>query len=360
MTAGYYRKYFLQQFELAFDLKEFYLAIFGFLFFHGCAYVLAIYSQKHNLMTDVMVRVFFFIIQVILMFIFEHKLHLFQMKLLLQVFLNAVFIFFSAQMNPIFTYILLSVLMGPQFRRIYKRYQREIDQALKNDVSLEVYTHQTDKKLHDESQDQDIPLPTTSSKSSLGAEDSVLDTPWFSFFMSIALFSFLIWMREELTPDFFHFVTCMVEEEGHFIWIMYLWLNYKCFLRMDSTSSRFLSDAQRYEERLKIVVRGVIEIVISLLIMWWALSDSYSLFYCLAIYAFAAVRSVYAEQLDLMIWVFCVTYMLQNMLVNLFDFIVFKKALGFYDEMDFQEMFSYKLFQFVLCAIISFVYSQCL
>jgi len=54
-----------------------------------------------------------------------------------------------------------------------------------------------------------------------------------TFFFSILLLCVLIKYRDPLTPDFLHFTTCMVEEEAHFIWVMFLWLSYKCFLDVD-------------------------------------------------------------------------------------------------------------------------------
>ena len=48
--------------ELVLDTKEFGLAIMGFAIYHYCAYVLAFYAQKHNMLTDMVVRSFFMII----------------------------------------------------------------------------------------------------------------------------------------------------------------------------------------------------------------------------------------------------------------------------------------------------------
>jgi hypothetical protein len=36
--------------------------------------------------------------------------------------------------------------------------------------------------------------------------------------------------REEITPDFWHFVTCLTEEEGHYLCCFIYWMIYKCFL----------------------------------------------------------------------------------------------------------------------------------
>lgn len=40
------------------------------------------------------------------------------------------------------------------------------------------------------------------------------------------------------------------------------------------------------------------------------------------------------------------------------DFLLFQHLIGYYQDILFQKMFSYKLFQFILCLLISFLYSQ--
>jgi len=88
-------------------------------------------------------------------------------------------------------------------------------------------------------------LPGVASQSKGPESPDKIEEVWNSaacdFVFSIVLFCFFIAYREELTPEFFHFVTCMVEEEGHFIWIMFLWLTYKCYLTMDPTVIQLLT-----------------------------------------------------------------------------------------------------------------------
>lgn len=56
--------------------------------------------------------------------------------------------------------------------------------------------------------------------------------------------------------------------------------------------------------------------------------------------------------------VFLVLYFGQNFVVNSIDFVIYKHMLGFYNDELFLRMFSYKLFQFVNCTLISFVFAQ--
>jgi len=64
--------------------------------------------------------------------------------------------------------------------------------------------------------------------------DDFVNGPVFEFLFSIGLFVLLMKIREPLMPDFFHFTTCLAEDEAHFCWVMLLWLSYKCMLTLDS------------------------------------------------------------------------------------------------------------------------------
>ena len=143
-----------------FDMKEFIFALLGFAIFQICAFVLAGYAHDHSkflififysyifllfidLLTDLIVRFFFIIIQIILMLIFESKLHFFQHKILCLVVLNAVLLLMVSQMNPIKSYVLLYVISYPYFYRLEESLSDSIDQAFVNDVHLDYYTHKS-------------------------------------------------------------------------------------------------------------------------------------------------------------------------------------------------------------------------
>ena len=72
------------------------------------------------------------------------------------------------------------------------------------------------------------------------------------------------------------------------------------------------------------------------------------------------VRAIYSEIIDMIAWFFLVTYLMQNFIVNIIDYFLFHKALGYYNDIQFQQMFSYKLFQTILCLLIATIYSQSL
>ena len=64
----------------------------------------------------------------------------------------------------------------------------------------------------------------------LGLFDKFLYGPFFNFFVSILVLSWLIRNREIVTPDFCHLITHMEDDEVHFTWILSLWIVFKCFL----------------------------------------------------------------------------------------------------------------------------------
>jgi len=47
--------------------------------------------------------------------------------------------------------------------------------------------------------------------------------------LSIGIMMYLMWLKEYVTPDFFHFVICLGEDAAHSIWIIFLWLTFKCY-----------------------------------------------------------------------------------------------------------------------------------
>jgi hypothetical protein len=50
-----------------------------------------------------------------------------------------------------------------------------------------------------------------------------------SIFSTVLLIT-LLKNRDNLTPDFFHFITCVEEEHGHLLWNFFLWATYKAYL----------------------------------------------------------------------------------------------------------------------------------
>jgi len=73
------------------------------------------------------------------MLVFEYKMHFFQHRLLQMVIVNAFLIGFSVQMNPLATFLLVQIAMGPYYARIEALIKPEIEKAMSIDINLEDY-----------------------------------------------------------------------------------------------------------------------------------------------------------------------------------------------------------------------------
>ena len=111
-------------------------------------------------------------------------------------------------------------------------------------------------------------------------------------------------------------------------------------------------------ERVKIVVRSAIELCIALLANQALVPDYWPWVYCYSMFIFASIRTVYKDHLDLTASIFIIVYFTQNFIVNTIDFCVYKHMMGFYHDEQFLKMFSFKIWQFAMCLLISFIYAQ--
>lgn len=86
------------------------------------------------------------------------------------------------------------------------------------------------------------------------------ESPIAESIFSVALICILVVYREETTPEFLHFVTCVVDEEVHFCFVMLVWLFWRCFLEPEPTSLDQMSHEKVVVERIKIVVKAALEL----------------------------------------------------------------------------------------------------
>lgn len=151
-----------------------------------------------------------------------------------------------------------------------------------------------------------------------------METPVFDFFQSVFILLVLINYREVITPDFIHFITCMVDEEAHFICIMLYWMFWKCFLMPDPQLEKMHDTAQKVENRFKTVARAFIELTLCLAVSHTTFDSAFPWMYCYFVFAFVAFRSIYFEYMDLTVTLFVALYCFQNFGVNMIDFMVYK------------------------------------
>lgn len=75
--------------------------------------------------------------------------------------------------------------------------------------------------------------------------EKIVTGPFVDFFWSIAVLTVMIKIRKDATPDFFGFMANLEAEEANFIWIMFLWIVFKCSLRLDDSTEQLLSSNQK-------------------------------------------------------------------------------------------------------------------
>ena len=73
------------------------------------------------------------------------------------------------------------------------------------DPNLEVYEHKTDKDRSEQANG----LPGMAKASSNATLGTVMKNPFVDFFWSIGLLCLLFHIRDNFTPDIFHFLTCV-------------------------------------------------------------------------------------------------------------------------------------------------------
>ena len=120
----------------------------------------------------------------------------------------------------------------------------------------------------------------------------------------------MIEFRKSLLPRMLAIMTAFSssddDEECAYLWVTFLWLASKNFLKSEESPNR----EKLLEHRLKAVVLGLIEMTVSLLLMTAHLTDHYGWLVCLVTFAFFALVTMFQEVLGLAACVFILTYSL--------------------------------------------------
>jgi hypothetical protein len=129
-----------------------------------------------------------------------------KLRVLLCVWLNCAIKACSVEANPFETCIVLWIAIEPVFNHY--------DSALKASA---------------EKRQKPEPSCLTELPLSMPREDKKLSTGHFSPSLKVTLKSvffmtYLLSRRHELTPDFFHYVTCLNEDLQHMLWLWLLWI----------------------------------------------------------------------------------------------------------------------------------------
>lgn len=167
--------------------------------------------------------------------------------------------------------------------------------------------------------------------------------------ISVGFLVYLMMMKEDITPDFFHFLMCLHEDYCHYIWIAFLWFSYKCYF-IKQKNSENISENSNITLILIECLAGLLlagELNLSTLIIFGLGSGVFIL------------RLKLSTHVTLALYFFLFIYLTSNFVVNMIDFGLFKlNQTGYYHDYDFLKSFSYKIYQALLGAIFSFLYAQ--
>lgn len=157
---------------------------------------------------------------------------------------------------------------------------------------------------------------------------------------------YLMWLKEYVTPDFFHFVMCLGEDATHSIWIIFLWLTFKCYLSKP-TSHQHVPD-NLYQ------VLTFLEGLVGLLLAGELRIST--LFIFTSATALLMLRLRNPESMNTPIFYFIFIYLSQNFIANSLDYLLFRNLRTYYHDDHFLLSFSYKVFQFAICALLSLLF----
>ena len=193
--------------------------------------------------------------------------------------MNTLFIFFGGHLNPFYNLTGLYVLSTPYFRRREKELESKISEAFEHDENLYYVMKGLEKPARLKKPNYDYsqvgskrkaapdrgreaePQRRTSSQQDTAAQsedanpqsealpfdnfggsqssglskviDDFFSSQWFDSFESIAVLFILMTYREYIMPDFVHFISCVVDDEAHFLFVTALWLFFRNFLEAD-------------------------------------------------------------------------------------------------------------------------------
>lgn len=148
---------------------------------------------------EVIVRTFCFFLHSVGLFLIESGMAFNQTRILTLLWLNSLYHACSVEYNPVMTIILLEVVTRGPFEMLrlklaFNTQERKTVQKIKNDDNL------------------DLPL---SKQQSLGDAITPAISPFEVFvdmIKSIVVLAVILTCRDRLTPDLFHFVTCLAED----------------------------------------------------------------------------------------------------------------------------------------------------
>jgi hypothetical protein len=155
---------------------------------------------------EIIIRVFFLLLQTSLLFVVDSGLSPLKLRILLCVWLNCAIKACSIEANPFETCIVLWIAISP----VLSHY----DQALKASAEERM---KPEPKLNTE-------LPMSMPRGDMKLSTNNYTPSLWVTLKSVIFMTYLLSRRNELTPSLFHFVTCLKEDLQHMLWLWLLWI----------------------------------------------------------------------------------------------------------------------------------------
>jgi hypothetical protein len=157
-------------------------------------------------------------IHFILMALMESHFDFYQFRCLTVLAINQLLVLYSIELNPLHSMLVVGVVIYPIMSILQMKDLKKVD------------PFRTLIRVKGEYEEEEI-LPRGGMTTISGkwetrqmAKEIGLDT-----IVSVGVMMYLMWLKEYVTPDFFHFVMCLGEDAAHSIWIIFLWLTFKCY-----------------------------------------------------------------------------------------------------------------------------------
>ena len=171
-----------------------------------------------DLIAEIVVRVFFSLIHFILMALMESHFDFYQFRCLVCIAINQLLVLFSIELNPLHSLLMVLLVTYPLLTVLQMKDLKKID-PFKTLMRV--------KGEYDE--DEILPRGGMSTHSEKWETRQMIKEIGFDTVISVGVMMYLMWLKEYVTPDFFHFVICLGEDAAHSIWIIFLWLTFKCY-----------------------------------------------------------------------------------------------------------------------------------
>lgn len=266
----------------------------------------------------------------------EAQFDFYQFRWLVCLGLNQLFILCSVNVNPLHSLIVIGVVTKPVLDILRVQDLKKIDpysQVMRSKIDYE--------------EDDDVDILPTDGKfthSSKWENRQLIKELSLDAFLSLALIVYLLCWRDNLTPDFFHFVMCLSEDACHSIWTFFLWLTYKCYFMKPPQEAHIPDNLYLIltlsEGLLGLLLAGLVDPTTAA----YFNPTTITILVCLSIALIARKR--WPEHLTTSMFFFLGIYLTQNFVVNCLDWLLFKRGTttGYYHDDEFLRSFSYKLY----------------